>query len=405
MRKFLMFIVTTVTFFAARAQNDTSLRIRNYNPGFNLAVDSILSYQFMINKPDSDYYWFLRKSPAGLRINKDNGLLTMRVEKTLFTSGRLKYDVDYTVGLTVQNLNDPHEKVDTTFTITFYNTETVPSKVRPTVANMVNADEGDTIYFKVNCDNGSFPIESLAFTSNYPINAAMVPAQCGQAFQWVIPFDFIKENDKEKTKLVQLYFLGKTKFNVIDTARINLTVKENINYPLMLQEYQNTREDINQYILQLKASFMTLDKKVRKTKSTRTAFDLASATTALGGTVFSSLPSENQKRVGKILPSVGVTLVPVKEATKPNNTYEQNSATLIRSSIKRLEYLLSDNRVIGERDPDIVTKTKKLRSELTQTQVQLIDVPITIEKVDESTLDAYFNNPKVNKKYKAKAKK
>jgi len=53
-------------------------------------------------------------------------------------------------------------------------------------------------------------------------------------------------------------------------------------------------------------------------------------------------------------------MVPVKEATAPNNSYEQNAATLIRSSIKRLEYLLQENQLVGERDPDILAKSKKI---------------------------------------------
>jgi len=38
-------------------------------------------------------------------------------------------------------------------------------------------------------------------------------------------------------------------------------------------------------------------------------------------------------------------------------------------------------------------------------QVQLIDIPFSEEQVDEKELDAYFNSPKVNKKYKPKKRK
>ena len=124
----------------------------------------------------------------------------------------------------------------------------------------------------------------------------------------------------------------------------------------------------------------------------------------MGGTIFSSLPSTRQQATGKILPSVGVALVPVKEATAPNSSYEQNTATLIRSSIKRLEYLLTENRLIGDRDPDILNKSRKLREELKQTQIQLIDIPLAEEAPNEKELDDYFNNPKVNKKYRMKKK-
>jgi hypothetical protein len=37
-------------------------------------------------------------------------------------------------------------------------------------------------------------------------------------------------------------------------------------------------------------------------------------------------------------------------------------------------------------------------------QVQLIDIPYTEDAADEKELDDYFNNPKVNKKYKPKKK-
>ena len=147
-----------------------------------------------------------------------------------------------------------------------------------------------------------------------------------------------------------------------------------------------------------------MDSKLKKTKTTRTSFDLGSAAAGLGGTVFSSLPTPDQKTAGKILPSVGVTLVPVKEASAPNSTADQNMASVIRNSIKRLDYLLADNTIIGERDPDILTKTKRLKDELKQIQMQLIDIPIAEEKLNSKELDEYFNNPKVNKKYKSKKK-
>ena len=154
--------------------------------------------------------------------------------------------------------------------------------------------------------------------------------------------------------------------------------------------------------MQLKSTFRILDKKVRGTKNTRTTFDLTSASTALGGTIFSSLPGQDEQTAGKILPSVGVALVPVKEAVAPNKNYEQNSASLVRSDIKRLQYLLTDNTLIGEKDPDIIKKTQKLRDELTQVQLQLIDVPVVEDSTGSKELDEYFNNPKVNKKYRLK---
>ena len=142
---------------------DTVLRIKNLNPYFTLHVDSTLLYNLEINREESKYYWYLRNSPVGLRINKDNGLLTFKVEKNFFLSGKLKYDQEYKVQLGVQSLNDPTEKVDTSFTILFYNTDIIPSRVKPSVNSTLFIEEGDTINFKVQCENGNFPIENITF--------------------------------------------------------------------------------------------------------------------------------------------------------------------------------------------------------------------------------------------------
>lgn len=384
---------------------DTSLRIKNLNPYFTLHVDSTLRYQLIINKPQENYYWFLKNSPVGLKVNKDNGLLTFRAEKSYFLSGKLKYDYEYRVAISVQNLEDPREKVDTSFIIQFYSTEIIPSRVKPTVTNVMNIDEGDTISFKIQCDNGSFPIEELTYLSNYPVKSTTPVTRCGDDFTWTAPFDFVKDNDREKTKKMLLLIIGTNKFHTTDTARIEINVRENINYPQQVKEFERLQADARKYITSLKASFRLVDRKIKRTKGTRTGFDLASASTALGGTIFSSLPGESEKTAGKILPSVGIAMVPVKEATAPNSSYEQNTATLIRSSIKRLEYLMQENQLIGERDPEILNKSRKLRDELKQMQIQLIDIPYTEDAIDEKELDAYFNNPKVNKKYKPKRSK
>lgn len=383
---------------------DSVLRIKNLNPYFTLHVDSSLKYQLDINKQPEQYYWFLKNSPVGLRINKDNGLLTFKAEKSYFLSGRLKYDVEYKVALSVQNLNDPGDRVDTCFTLLFYNTEIIPSKIKPTVTTKLYADEGDTVSFKLQCDNGSFPIEEMTYISNYPVKSLTPVSKCNDDFTWCVPFDFVKDTDRDKQRMVELYFIATNKFKNRDTAAIQIIVKKNINYPQQVIEFEKLRAEIEKYVVQLKSSFRLVDKKIKKVKTTRTAFDLVSASTALSGTVFSSLPGEGQQTTGKILPSVGVALVPVKEATAPNNNYDQNTATLIRSTIKRLEYLLSDNTLINERDPDILNKSRKLKEELKQSQIQLIDIPIADDNISDKELDEYFNNPEVNKKYRVKRK-
>jgi hypothetical protein len=66
--------------------------------------------------------------------------------------------------------------------------------------------------------------------------------------------------------------------------------------------------------------------------------------------------------------------------------------------------MLQDNSLVGERDPDIVKKTNKLKDELKQIQIQLIDIPIEIanQNMSENDLNEYFNSPKVNRKYRLK---
>ena len=416
---FVFFSITTNTFSQIKQDTiirkdsiayaithaDSSLRIKNLNPYFNLHVDSSLKYHLEINKDLAKYYWFLKNSPVGLKINKDNGELTFKAEKSFFLSGRLKYDFEYKVALSVQNLDDPKERVDTNFVLLFYNTEIIPSKIKPTVTNTLFIDEGDTVSFKLQCDNGNFPIEKITYFSNYPIKSSTPVTKCGDDFTWYAPFDFVKDTEKEKLKKLDIYFIGTNKFNNSDTALISIIIKENINYPLQSIEFEKLKADIEKYVVQLKSSFRLVDKKIKKTKGTRTSFDLASATTALGGTVFSSLPGGTQQTTGKILPSVGVALVPVKEATAPNSNADQNTATLIRSGIKRLEYLLADNTLIGDKDPDILNKSRKLKEELKQSQIQLIDIPIAEDNSTNKELNDYFNNPKVNKKYRLKHNK
>ena len=109
----------TTTVLPSPYAQDSVLRIININPFFTLHVDSTLNYQLQINKNPENYFWYLKNSPIGLRVNKDNGLLTFKAEKTYFLSGRLKYDINYKVQVGVQNLHDPGEKIDTSFVIVF----------------------------------------------------------------------------------------------------------------------------------------------------------------------------------------------------------------------------------------------------------------------------------------------
>jgi hypothetical protein len=105
------------------------------------------------------------------------------------------------------------------------------------------------------------------------------------------------------------------------------------------------------------------------------------------------------------MPSVGVSLVPIKEAVAPQKVFDQNQASAVRAAIKRLDYMMQDNMLVGERDPDITRKTNKLKEELKQIQIQLIDVPIEMTaNMTEEELNQYFNSPRVNRKYRLKKK-
>jgi hypothetical protein len=386
--------------------SDTALRITNLNPYFTLHVDSMLSYKLSINRDEQQYYWYIKNSPVGLKINKDNGLLTFKADKSFFLSGKLRYDAEYTVKVGVQNLANPTEKVDTSFILVFYSTDIILPRVKPTVASTVIVEEGEQVLFKVLCESGNFPIDDILFSSNITLHDYNLVKACNDEFSWTPPFDFVKADDSARVKILTLSFVGSTKFRVNDTAYVRIVVKDALNYPFARQEYDLVLSNIKSYILRLKYTFLQLDRKLKKTKTARTSFDLTSATTALTGTILSTSGGETSMTAGKILPSIGLALVPVKEATAPNKNIEQNQASLIRSSIKRLEYMLFDQTLVsGGKDPGIVSKTSKLREELKQSQMQLIDVPVDITNdMTEEELNNYFNSPRVNRKYRLKTK-
>jgi hypothetical protein len=382
---------------------DSALRIIDLNPYFSIHVDSTLSYQLHLNKNPENYFWYLKNAPLGLHIQKDNGLISFKADKAYFLSGRLKYDVEYKVFVGVQNLNDPTERIDTSFSLVFYNTEIVPSKVKPTVSGTIWMEEGETASFQVMCETGSYPIENIMTVTSVPITNYTIVKQCGDEFKWTPQFDLAKETDTGKSKTVIVYFIGANKFKIRDTAVVRFIVKDALNYPLAVQEYNQAAKNIDRYVLQLKYTFLQLDKKLKRTKNARITFDLTSATTSLTGTILSTSNDGDAQRTGKILPSVGLALVPIKEASVPNKAVDQNQAALIRASIKRLEYMRQDNQLVGEKDAEITRKTNKLKEELKQVQVQLMEIPLELTNdFTEEELNRYFNSPKVNKKYRLK---
>ncbi len=381
---------------------DTPLRIKNLNPFITLHVDSVLSYKLLINKDESKYYWFLKNSPLGLKINKDNGVLSFKPDRSYFLSGKLKYDVEYSVKLGVQSLSDPNDRVDTSFTLIFYNTEVLQPKIKFTVSNTLYVDEGQTVSFDVLCESGNFPIESILFSSSVPIYNYKLVKHCDEQFSWAVPYDFVNEAEG-KQRTVLLTFIGSTRLQVRDTGTVKIVVNDALNYPRAIQEHRAVDSTIRDYVLRLQFVFFQLDRKVKRTKGARTGFDLTAASSALTGTILNTSSNKSSQNTGKVLPSVGVALTPIKEATSPNKSVEQNQATIIRAAIKRLMYMRNDNMLIGEKDPDIAKKTNKLREELKQVQVQLVDVPTEMATtMSEKELNNYFNSPKVNRKYRLK---
>lgn len=385
---------------------DTALRITNLNPYFTLHVDSILNYEFNINRDNKEFFWFLLNSPVGVRIGKNDGNLYVKAEKALFKTGRLKYDIPYRVQLGVQNLHNPTERIDTAFTILFYSTEVIVSKLKPSTSSTLTVEEGDSIQFRIQCEEGSFPIEQISINSSMPLANFIAPKTCNDEFKWVVPFGIFKENDTARQKIVIIDFIGADKFYNKDTSSIRVILKPGINYPMRNQVHQRVYDEMFYYIQNMKLTFYVVSSSVKKTKNTRTYFDIGSSSTALAGTIISTTATKGSsaENIGKIMPSVGLTLIPVKEGVAPNKVQEQNTATQVRAEVRRLEYVLSENRLSGERDIEVLIKTKRLQDEIRKSKLQFVDLPMVEfdEKFSEADADKYFQDPKVNKKYKLK---
>ncbi|MFZ9687759.1 MAG: hypothetical protein ACO3AW_07290 [Chitinophagaceae bacterium] len=396
---------SSATLNTPKQETDSVLRIINLSPFFTLQVDSTLTYDFKINKPVDQYFWYLKSAPVGLRIDKNSGVLFFRADKNLFKSGRLKFDIPYKVEFGVQNLRNASERIDTSFNLQFFSTEINVTKLKPTVGNFVLLEEGDTIKFRVQCEDGSFPIEQITINSNLPITDFKPVKKCNDEFQWTVPYDFIRDGDTTKQKLLALQFIGTDSYRNSDTATVKLYIKPGVNYPQKMQEYKQIADEIKKYIKDLKLTFFILSNEIEQTKKNRTYFDIGSSSTAMFGTILStSAQSDGAKNFGKVLPSLGLTLVPIKETVSPNKVQEQNIASQVRATIKRLDFMLTEYSLVGEKDIDILNKTKKLKDELKQSQLQLIDLPLVEfdPRFTQEDAEKYFNNPKVNKKYKMK---
>lgn len=384
---------------------DTVLRVINLNPFFTIQVDSTLTYDFQINRPTENYFFYLKNAPIGVKLDKNTGLLYFKADKSYFKSGKLKYDIPYAVELGVQNLRNAEDRFESSFTLLFYSTEVIVSKLKPTIGNIMFLEEGDSIRFRVQCEEGSFPVEQITIITNEPISNFKTVVRCNDEFAWMVPYDFIRDNDTAKQKILALQFIGADKFRNRDTALVKLIIKPGINYIQKNLEHQQVAAEMKKYITNLKLTFYVISTNIKNNKSTRTGFDITGSSTAMLGTILSTAgESVSAKNVGKVLPSVGLTLVPVKEAVAPNKVQEQNTASQVRATIKRLDYMLTENMMIGDKDPDILVKTRKLRDELKQSQLQLVDLPMVEfdPRYSQEQAEKYFNNPKVNKKYRLK---
>jgi hypothetical protein len=399
---------TISNLLAPKQDADSVLRIMNLSPFFSLQADSTLTYDFKINRPMDQYFWYLKSAPVGLRIDKNTGIMFFKADKNLFKSGRLKFDIPYKVEFGVQNLRNASERIDTSFNLLFFSTEINITRLKPTVGNFVQLEEGDTIRFRVQCEEGTFPMDQITINANQPITNFKPVKKCNDEFEWAVPYDFIREGDTTKQKVLLLQFIGTDTFRNTDTATVRLYIKPGVNYPQKLMEYKLIADEIKKYIKDLKLTFFVLSNEIEQTKKNRTYFDIGSSSTAMFGTILStSAQSNGAKNFGKVLPSLGLTLVPIKETVSPNKVQEQNMASQVRGTIKRLEFMLSEYSLVGEKDIDILNKTRKLKDELKQSQLQLIDLPLVEfdPKYTQEDAEKYFNNPKVNKKYKMNVRK
>lgn len=382
---------------------DTALRIINLYPYFSLHVDSNLSYRLQINKPQKNYYWFLKDAPSGLRIDKDEGTLSFKSNKSLFMSGRLKYDTKYPVQIGVQSLSDPHDRVDTSFTISFYSTDIIFPRIKPSVVSPVYVEEGNKLSFNVLCDNGNFAIERILVTSNISIGGFKLPKACDDTFEWTPGYDFVGDKDSAQVKIVNLMFIGTTQFNFTDTAKVRVVIRNALNFDIATREYNDALENMNRWLLRYKYTFLQLDKKLKSTKTWRSGFDITTATTTTTGTVISTTVNNNKVATPKVLAGAGALAIPIREAAVPSKTVEQNQAGQLRANIKRLEYVVFDCKLSSDRDPNIASKTETLKKELRQSQAQLGEVPTEMaENMSEEQINKYFNSSRVQRKYRLK---
>jgi hypothetical protein len=265
----------------------------------------------------------------------------------------------------------------------------------------VTIGEGDKLSFSVMCENGNFPIDKILFSSSLTISNYKIPKGCDDVFEWTPSYDFVSDDDKTTEKTIDLFFIGTTKFNFSDTVKVRVIVKNGLNYENALKEYHEADSTTKIWVKQMKYTFINLDKKIRKTKGFRSAFDITTASSGVTSTVLATQEKTSSKNTAKVIPSIGAALVPVREASAPNNSTDQNQASTLRSNIKRLEYIMTENRLSEERDPSIISKTQALKKELRQSKNELLNVPTDwAESINDAELNRKFNSKKIQKKYR-----
>ena len=112
-----------------------------------------------------------------------------------------------------------------------------------------------------------------------------------------------------------------------------------------------------------------------------------------GTIILTTAQNPNTVEIGRIMPGIGLTLIPVKEGVALSKVQEQNTATQVRAKVRRLEYVPSENRLSGERNIEVLMKTKIIQDELRKSRLQFVDLPMVEfgEKFSEADADKLFS--------------
>ncbi len=145
---------------------DDTLRIRNLNPYFSLHVDST-PFLSAGDQPGPEQVLLFYERCS--RRHEDQGERPADFpggQILISFPARLKYDYEYKVKIGVQNLNNPRDRLDTSFTIVFYHRDhPFPCKTHRQQRPVL--DEGDTISFRVQCETGTYPDRIHKFLFEY----------------------------------------------------------------------------------------------------------------------------------------------------------------------------------------------------------------------------------------------